>query len=77
MDTHGHQEVGTSMNLLSIPPEPEDFALYEGEHRPDARGMTRGAVAFCLCGWHPKNHPGFNLGHHLRDMDPQSQLTSG
>jgi hypothetical protein len=55
---------------MTFPPsEPEDFALYDGPHGPEPGSMMARVVAFCVCGWHPRNHPGFWLADHLRDME--------
>jgi hypothetical protein len=52
-----------------LPEEPEDFALHDGEHKPDPASMLPRMVAACVCGWHPVNHRGFWLADHLRDMN--------
>lgn len=49
--------------------EPQDFATYDGPHGVYLPSLhSRGTVAFCQCGWHPANHPGFIVADHLRDM---------
>lgn len=54
---------------LQIPEEPEDFSTYDGPHAVHLGSLIqRGMTAFCVCGWHPKNHPGFVVADHLKDM---------
>lgn len=47
-----------------------DMATYDGPHAVHLGSLLqRGMVAYCVCGWHPDNHPGFIVADHLRDMN--------
>jgi hypothetical protein len=49
--------------------EPDDLSEYDGAHDVYLPSLyQRGMTAFCVCGWHPANHPGFIVADHLRDM---------
>lgn len=49
-------------------PEPEDYGLYDGPHTANPNTLAARVTAACVCGWHPRNHPGYWLADHLRDM---------
>jgi hypothetical protein len=46
-----------------------DLDSYDGPHSVALGSLyQRGMTAYCVCGWHPKNHPGFIVADHLKDM---------
>jgi hypothetical protein len=54
-----------------------DLSTYDGPHAVNLGSLwQRGMTAFCVCGWHPKNHPGFIVADHLRDMESSHESPS-
>lgn len=60
------------MNLRGLDPKAEpdmaDVSTDSVDHYPHPGSLMARMPAACVCGWHPKNHPGYILADHLRDF---------